>query len=152
MGVGKLGYQTALGREVAVKMLRPEHRDERATLKLLREAWVTGGLDHPNVVTVHDIAAGADGSPWIVLKRIEGVTWASLMHEEQTVRVATDRYHHDERHDQQQLDRHHQCLRFLQVVRERTDSAQQRGVEQVAEYEVDDERHEISRIVDQPLP
>ncbi|MCC6878113.1 MAG: serine/threonine protein kinase [Sandaracinaceae bacterium] len=80
MGVVRLGRQISLGREVAVKTLKAEHRNERSTLKLLREAWVTGGLEHPNVIPVYDIALGDDGHPLIVLKKIEGEDWASLMH------------------------------------------------------------------------
>jgi serine/threonine-protein kinase len=81
MGVVRLGTQRALGREVAVKTLKAEHRDERSTLKLLREAWVTGALEHPNVVPVYDLALESDGSPLVVLKRIEGDAWGSLMHD-----------------------------------------------------------------------
>src|SRR5262245_57023084 len=49
MGVVRAGQQVALGREVAVKTLKNDVRGEAATLKLLREAWVTGALEHPNV-------------------------------------------------------------------------------------------------------
>ncbi len=86
MGRVRLGTQRALGRAVAVKSLKSEHRDPRSVLKLLREAWVTGALEHPNVVPVYDIALEADGAPLIVLKRIEGVDWGSLMHDRRTVR------------------------------------------------------------------
>jgi serine/threonine-protein kinase len=86
MGVVRLGTQRALSREVAVKTLKPEHKSDRAVLKLLREAWVTGALDHPNVVPVYDLAIDGDGSPLVVLKKIEGVDWATLMHDARTVR------------------------------------------------------------------
>ena len=56
MGVVRLAEQVALGRKVAVKTLRPDRATEAATLDLLREAWVTGSLEHPNVVPVYDIA------------------------------------------------------------------------------------------------
>lgn len=86
MGVVHLGTQRVLGREVAVKSLKEEHKSEHSVLKLLREAWVTGGLEHPNVVPVYDIALDGDGSPLIVLKKIEGTDWATLMHDARTVR------------------------------------------------------------------
>ncbi len=86
MGIVHLGTQRALGREVAVKSIKDEHKSEHAVLKLLREAWITGGLEHPNVVPVYDIALDPDGSPLIVLKKIEGVDWATLMHDARTVR------------------------------------------------------------------
>lgn len=86
MGRVRLGTQRALGREVAVKSLKGEHKNDRSVLKLLREAWVTGALEHPNVVPVYDIALEPDGTPLIVLKKIEGVDWATLMHDARTVR------------------------------------------------------------------
>ncbi len=86
MGLVRLATQRALGRAVAVKSLKSEHKDDRSVLKLLREAWVTGALEHPNVVPVYDIALEPDGTPLIVLKKIEGVDWGSLMHDARTVR------------------------------------------------------------------
>jgi hypothetical protein len=86
MGLVHAGVQDALGRAVAVKTLRPELRSEATTLRLLREAWVTGTLDHPNVVPVYDIALGADGDPHIVLKKIDGVAWSQIIHDEEAIR------------------------------------------------------------------
>jgi len=57
VGIVRLGWQRALRRRVAVKTLRDEARDPRTTLRLLREAWITGALEHPNVVPVHDLSA-----------------------------------------------------------------------------------------------
>jgi serine/threonine-protein kinase len=79
MAVVRLGTQTALGRKVAVKTLRPEMHFDGAALRLLREAWVTGALEHPNVVPVYDLGLDPSGAPVIVLKRIEGVAWADLL-------------------------------------------------------------------------
>jgi tRNA A-37 threonylcarbamoyl transferase component Bud32 len=92
MGVVRLGRQHALDRLVAVKSLKPDFRDPRSIERLLREAWVTGHLDHPNVVPVYDIVRDGDGSPLIVLKKIEGVEWGKLMHDRDEVakRFGTD--------------------------------------------------------------
>jgi serine/threonine-protein kinase len=79
MGVVYLATQPSLGRRVAVKQLREEHLTPPATLKLLREAWVTGALEHPNIVPVYDLRLGAGGQPQIVLKRIDGVPWSDLV-------------------------------------------------------------------------
>ena len=65
MGIVRLAVQRSLGRQVAVKTLKEEHKTEHSTLKLLREAWVTGTLEHPNVVPIYDIALEADGTPII---------------------------------------------------------------------------------------
>ena len=94
MSVVRRGRQTALDREVAVKEL-PERDMEarRAALELLREAWITGRLEHPNVVPVYDLALDSDGRPRLVMKRIEGVRWTDLMREPEVVRTrygATD--------------------------------------------------------------
>jgi len=86
MSVVRRGRQVALGREVAVKTLRHHDADERATLRMLREAWVTGSLEHPNIVPVHDIHIDPDGRPQIVLKRIGGRAWSVYMHDERALR------------------------------------------------------------------
>jgi len=79
MGIVKLAEQVALGRDVAVKTLKPEHASDAATLSLLREAWVTGSLEHPNIVPIYDVGLDEMGRPEIVLKRIEGEHWGDLM-------------------------------------------------------------------------
>ncbi|UJR83878.1 serine/threonine-protein kinase [Sandaracinus amylolyticus] len=86
MGVVRLATQVALGREVAVKTLKADQKSDAATLKLLREAWVTGSLEHPNVVPVYDISLDAQGSPQIVLKKIGGAAWADLMRDDKAIR------------------------------------------------------------------
>ena len=56
MAVVRLAEQRSLGRQVAVKTPRGESsaaHDEA----LLREAWVTGAVEHPNVVPVHALGA-----------------------------------------------------------------------------------------------
>ncbi|MCC6527407.1 MAG: serine/threonine protein kinase [Polyangiaceae bacterium] len=87
MGVVHLATQRSLGRKVAVKTLRTEHRNRSATLKLLREAWVTGSLEHPNVLPVYDVALDPEGVPHIVLKRIEGEPWSRLMRADESARA-----------------------------------------------------------------
>ncbi|MDB4935325.1 MAG: serine/threonine protein kinase [Labilithrix sp.] len=79
MGIVRLATQRSLGRKVAVKTLRANLKSDAATLRLLREAWVTGTLEHPNIVPVYDLGLDESGSPIIVLKRIEGVEWGEVM-------------------------------------------------------------------------
>ena len=86
MGVVRLAEQVVLGRTVAVKTLKPGRRDHAAALDLLREAWVTGSLEHPNIVPVHYIGLEDDGNPVIVLKRIEGESWHDLIVDADAVR------------------------------------------------------------------
>ncbi|MEO8796842.1 MAG: protein kinase, partial [Polyangiaceae bacterium] len=86
MGVVKLGTQLTLGREVALKMLRAGAFDEPTRLRLVREAWITGSLEHPNIVPVHDVRVDADGRPVVVLKRIQGVHWGELLADPESAR------------------------------------------------------------------
>ncbi len=79
MGVVRVAEQLSLGRMVAVKTLKPDKRSPEAAQDLLREAWVTGSLEHPNVVPVHHLGLDDEGMPAIVLKRIEGVEWSKLI-------------------------------------------------------------------------
>jgi serine/threonine-protein kinase len=79
MGIIRLAEQTALGRMVAVKTLKDPRADANAALDLLREAWVTGSLEHPNIVPVHHVELDDAGRPVIVLKRIEGVSWHDVL-------------------------------------------------------------------------
>ncbi|MFK7989677.1 MAG: protein kinase [Sandaracinaceae bacterium] len=77
MGVVESATQLALRREVAVKRVR-EGAGPRAMQNLLKEAWIGGALQHPNIVPVHALA-NLDGEPAVVMKRIEGETWRSRM-------------------------------------------------------------------------
>jgi serine/threonine protein kinase len=86
MGEVLLAEQVSMERNVAVKRLKREARNDYSTLKLLQEAWVTGYLEHPNVIPVYDITVDAQGSPLILLKRIHGVAWGELMDDPETVR------------------------------------------------------------------
>ena len=86
MSVVRRGRQTLLDREVAVKELPERRRKTRAAHELLQEAWVTGRLEHPNVVPVYDLALDETGSPRLVMKRIEGVRWTDLIQAPTVVR------------------------------------------------------------------
>ncbi len=81
MAVVRLGRQERLGRLVAVKTLRDAVVGEPARVRLLREAWVTGRLEHPNIVPVHDVRLDDSGAPLVVLKRVDGVEWELLLAE-----------------------------------------------------------------------
>lgn len=79
MGVVRSATQTALQRTVAVKTLRSEVPKAEHALQLLREGRVTGLLEHPNVVPVHALGRDEAGRPLIVMKRIAGTPWTSLL-------------------------------------------------------------------------
>lgn len=77
MAVVRLARQHALERDVAIKA--PLGTSVDAVSRVLQEAWVTGALEHPGVVPVHDVAVDAAGCPHIVMRRIEGWTWTELL-------------------------------------------------------------------------
>lgn len=80
MGVVRLARQKALRRSVAVKELRADARPGD-TAALMREAWIAGQLDHPNVVPIYALYPG-ERSPMLVMKRIEGTVWSDVILDE----------------------------------------------------------------------
>ncbi|OMC16785.1 MULTISPECIES: serine/threonine-protein kinase [unclassified Mycobacterium] len=60
-------YETALGRNVAVKVL-PSHFDEDSRERFLREGYAMGGLSgHPNIVNILRVGVTESGKPYIVM-------------------------------------------------------------------------------------
>jgi tetratricopeptide (TPR) repeat protein len=80
-GVVLLAFDPKLGREVALKVPRPEaltHPELRARFQ--REARATAGLDHPNLVPVYE--AGEDGGVcWIASAYCPGITLSAWLKE-----------------------------------------------------------------------
>ena len=70
---------TQLGREVAVKLLRPEYlRDPDFSSRFRQEAQNAASLSHPNVVTVYDYGEDPAG-PFIVMEYVDGEDLASIL-------------------------------------------------------------------------
>ncbi|MEA2753645.1 MAG: eukaryotic-like serine/threonine-protein kinase [Myxococcales bacterium] len=85
MGVVRTAIQRSLARTVAIKTTLPDASPAQAE-RMLQEAWVTGFLEHPGVVPVHDILRGDDG-PVVVMRRIRGATWEELRADEEWARA-----------------------------------------------------------------
>ncbi|MBM4782375.1 MAG: serine/threonine protein kinase [Archangiaceae bacterium] len=84
MATVMLATQHSLEREVAVKMSR--RRDgQGAHDQLLREARLTGALEHPAIVPVHYLATSEEGELQVVLKRVEGEPWSALLRDRDAV-------------------------------------------------------------------
>jgi eukaryotic-like serine/threonine-protein kinase len=78
MGRVHLAEQRSLARDVAVKTLKPD-APSSAARTLIREARVTGLLEHPGVIPVHALGIGADERPVLVMKRVEGMSLATRL-------------------------------------------------------------------------
>jgi serine/threonine-protein kinase len=62
-----------LNREVALKEIRRSHAgDAGSRARFLREAEITGGLEHPGIVPVYGMGQHADGRPFYAMRFIRG--------------------------------------------------------------------------------
>jgi Tol biopolymer transport system component/predicted Ser/Thr protein kinase len=63
-----------LGRDVAIKVLRPERAaDEGRRRRFIQEGRSASALNHPNIVTIHDVGS-VDGIDFIVMEYVAGKT------------------------------------------------------------------------------
>ena len=77
------GRDTVLGRDVAVKVMRPElARDETFYQRFRREAQNSASLNHPSIVAIYDQGEEptAEGAlPYIVMEIVEGDTLRDIV-------------------------------------------------------------------------
>jgi PAS domain S-box-containing protein len=76
-GIGRvwLARDTHLGRDVALKELKPEQQNNRAAkARFLREAQITGQLEHPGIVPVYDLARHEGNHPFYTMRFVKGRT------------------------------------------------------------------------------
>lgn len=79
MGKVYRAWDERLGREVALKLLPGALRqDSGHTQRLLQEARAAGRLDHPGILTVHDVGMH-EGQPYMVTELLEGHNLRSLL-------------------------------------------------------------------------
>lgn len=72
IGVVYRAWDGALGRDAAVKILRPEYAgDARLTRYILKDAQTAARLSHPNIVTIYTVGT-FDGRPYFIMEYIEG--------------------------------------------------------------------------------
>ena len=68
-----------LGREIALKVLRGEFSSDPERLRRFeREARAASALNHPNIVTVHDVGS-FDSTPFMVMELVEGETLREVL-------------------------------------------------------------------------
>ncbi len=73
MGVVYLGFDPALEREVALKVMASAIvSDSELKERFEREARSVARLQHPNIVTVYDLGYDDQGAPFIAMERLKG--------------------------------------------------------------------------------
>ena len=84
LGAGGMGEvlkcrDLRVGREVALKRLRPGQSTPELLRRFMREARVQGRLNHPAVVPVHELGVDREGAPYFIMKRVHGRTLSEIL-------------------------------------------------------------------------
>lgn len=99
-GIGRvlIAFDEQMGREIALKelicphetppgVIEPEDGASRsAALRFLREARVTGQLEHPGIVPVYEIGRKPDGAPYYTMRLVRGETLSDAIRSAKTLR------------------------------------------------------------------
>ncbi|MGH9551745.1 MAG: serine/threonine-protein kinase, partial [Terriglobales bacterium] len=77
LGAGGMGgvfrvEHTALGRQVALKVIGIVDSSGEFSARLLREARIIARLEHPGIVPVHDVGTLPDGRVFYTMKLVQG--------------------------------------------------------------------------------
>jgi len=78
MGVIIRGRDQRLNRDVALKIIR-DTTDAAKRDRFIREAQVTGQLEHPNIVPVHEFGIDQQGRVYFAMKLVNGRTLAEVL-------------------------------------------------------------------------
>ena len=82
----------SLLRETALKRLDSDLAVQRQQIfRFLLEAQITGQLDHPNIVPIHELGRDAEGAFYFTMKLVEGQTLADRIEEYGEARLEPDR-------------------------------------------------------------
>ncbi|HKI38327.1 MAG TPA: serine/threonine-protein kinase [Gemmataceae bacterium] len=94
-GMGRVlrGCDPALRRDLAVKVLHEEYRDNtELEQRFVEEAQIGGQLQHPGVVPVYELGRFADRRPFFTMKLVKGRTLAQLLKERSDLRHDLPRF------------------------------------------------------------
>ena len=77
------GYQPSIGREVAIKIVKPEFANHPAFIRRFEsEARLVASLEHPHIVSVYDYWRDADGAyivgPYLAGRSLADATFATM--------------------------------------------------------------------------
>src|SRR5436190_13656293 len=90
LGEVSVALDTELNREVALKEIQEQYADfPDSRLRFIREAEITGNLEHPGIVPVYGLGVYADGRPYYAMRFIRG----------QSLQEAIKGYHASEKNE-----------------------------------------------------
>jgi serine/threonine-protein kinase len=75
-GMGSVirAYDKDLERDVAIKVLNPDSTTEANVARLTEEARITGELEHPHIVPVHEFGSDEQGARFLCMRLVKGET------------------------------------------------------------------------------
>ena len=79
MGEVRLYRDRAIGREVAMKIIRQSDTGSPRRWRFVREARIQGQLEHPAVVPIYDFGVDPDGNLYFTMKRVRGVSLEEVL-------------------------------------------------------------------------
>ena len=80
MGAILKGRDVDLGRELAIKVLLDDHKDNQEIVeRFVEEAQISGQLQHPGIVPVYQLGQFSDERPFFTMKLVKGKTLATLL-------------------------------------------------------------------------
>jgi serine/threonine-protein kinase len=68
-----------IGRDVAVKRLRPDVASPGTLARFVEEVRTIGRLEHPNIIPIHDVGVDERGEYYFVMKYVDGETLESII-------------------------------------------------------------------------
>jgi serine/threonine-protein kinase len=82
MGVVFKGRDPDIGRDVAIKVLRPEHARNPARIqRFIEEAQIGGQLQHPGILPVYELGLDTEVRPYFTMRLVKGRTLADMLSE-----------------------------------------------------------------------
>src|SRR5271165_2400315 len=85
MGMVYKGRQQALGRMVAIKIMKVQDKEQSARFR--QEAQLASMLDHPNLIRIYDFGTAQNDQPFMVMDFINGVDLGELIKTERGLLV-----------------------------------------------------------------
>ena len=79
MGTIYKAVQRALGKAVAIKMLKNQDNSHAMWARFKQEAKTASLLNHPNIIQVYDFGATSDGQPYMVMDYVDGTDLGALI-------------------------------------------------------------------------